>query len=53
MNPLDQLLDALDTVMAWDLQDEELADALNTQVGLMAGMSPDELPHPAQESLFV
>ena len=53
MNPQDLLLDALERVLAWELPDEDLADALKDQVGLMAGMSPDDLPHPAQESLFV
>ena len=38
-----QILDAL-LFLDWDLPEEELADAINDQVMLMAGVSPDELP---------
>ena len=37
-----QILDALMTVMAWDIPDEELADAVNAQARLMAGIHPDD-----------
>ena len=39
-----QILDALMVVSAWDLPEEELADAIIDQAMLMAGVSPDELP---------
>lgn len=32
------LIDALDTVLAWDLSDESLADALVNQAMLMSGV---------------
>jgi hypothetical protein len=38
-----QILDALMIVSAWDLPDEELADAVMDQARLMAGIDPDEL----------
>ena len=40
MNP--QILDALETVMAWGLPDEDLSDALNDQARLMAGDDPED-----------
>ena len=39
-----QILDALMIVSAWDLPEEELADAICDQAMLMAGINPDELP---------
>jgi hypothetical protein len=36
------ILDALEMVSAWDLPDEDLADAVNAQARLMAGISPEE-----------
>ena len=39
-----RILDALMIVSAWDIPDEDLADAVNDQAMLMAGVSPDELP---------
>ena len=39
----DYILDALEMVSAWDLPDDELADAVNSQARLMAGIHPDEL----------
>jgi hypothetical protein len=39
-----QLLDAIDTVSAWDLDDDSsFADAVNAQAKLLAGVSADEL----------
>ena len=38
-----QILDAL-LFLDWDLPEEELADAINDQAMLMAGINPDELP---------
>jgi len=38
----DYILNALDMVSAWDLPDEDLADAVNAQARLMAGLDPDE-----------
>ena len=37
------ILDALEMVMAWDLPDEEFADAVNDQARLMAGINPEEI----------
>ena len=39
-----QILDALEIVSAWDVPDEDFADAVNDQAMLMAGVNPDELP---------
>ena len=48
MNYENLILDALMIVSAWDLHEEELADAINDQAMLMAGVSPDDIPvrHP-------
>jgi hypothetical protein len=43
MHPEDYIVEALDTVSAWDLPDEDLADAVNAQARLMAGIHPDDL----------
>ena len=41
------LIEALEMVLAWDLPDEELQDAVNTQARLMAGINPEDLQgHP-------
>ena len=37
------LIDALEHVLPWDLPDEDLADAVNAQARLMAGILPEEL----------
>ena len=37
-----QILDALETVSARDLPEEELADAINDQAMLMAGANPHD-----------
>ncbi|MHC4799672.1 MAG: hypothetical protein ACYTF1_23810 [Planctomycetota bacterium] len=42
MNQQDYILDAVEIVSAWDLPEEELADAINDQARLMAGLDPDE-----------
>ena len=34
--------EAIETVSAWDIPDEELADAINAQARLMAGIHPDD-----------
>ena len=39
---MNQRLDALETVITWELPDEDLADALNTQVGLISGNDPED-----------
>ena len=36
------LIDALDMVSAWDLPDEDLADAVNSQARLLAGLYPED-----------
>ena len=38
----DYLLDDLEAVSAWDIPDDELADAINAQARLMAGIQPEE-----------
>ena len=43
MHTEDCILDALETVSARDIPDEDLADAVNAQARLMAGMNTDEL----------
>jgi len=40
--PEDYILDALELVSAWNLPDDELADAVNAQARLMAGLNTDE-----------
>ena len=35
------LFDALEQVQAWEISDEEIADAANAQAHLMAGCCPD------------
>ena len=42
MNYQSICLDAIETVLAWDLPDEALADAVQAQASLMAGLPPDE-----------
>ena len=44
MNYENQILDALMIVSAWDLPDKDLADAINDQAMLMAGVNPDDIP---------
>ena len=39
--PEDYILDALEQVSGWDLPDDDLADAANSQAHLMAGCCPD------------
>ena len=39
--PENFILDALEIVSAWDLPDDDLADAANAQAHLMAGCCPD------------
>ena len=36
------LLDAVAVISAWDVPDEEFADAVNSQTRLMAGVSSDD-----------
>ena len=38
----DYIPEAIEMVSAWDIPDEELADAINAQARLMAGVHPDE-----------
>ena len=37
------IIDALEMVMAWELPDEEFADAVNDQARLMAGLTSEDL----------
>ena len=43
MNYQNYLLDAANVVLDWDIPDEALADAVITQAGMMAGISPDDI----------
>ncbi len=36
------LQEAIDTVSAWDIPEEEFADAVKAQVRLMSGLSPSD-----------
>ena len=47
------LIDALDMVSAWDLPDEDLADAVNRQARLMAGIPSDDLTSWPSEPSFL
>jgi hypothetical protein len=38
----DYIQDALEMVSAWDLPDEDFAQAVNDQARLMAGIDPDD-----------
>lgn len=40
----DCFLDAIDTVLAWDLPDEVCTEAVTTQAAMLAGIEPDDLP---------
>ncbi|PTQ79771.1 hypothetical protein [Nitrosomonas ureae] len=37
------LIDAVNEVIAWDIPDEALAEAVNAQACLMAKINPDEM----------
>ena len=39
--PEDYIFDALEIVSAWDLPDDDIADAANAQAHLMVGCCPD------------
>ena len=39
---MNYVLDALDQVLAWDLPDEALPQAVTTQAGVLAGVGPEE-----------
>ena len=39
----DYLIEALETVSAWDLPEEDLAEAANQQARLMAGDPPESI----------
>jgi hypothetical protein len=38
----DYIPDAIEMVSAWDVPDEQFADAINAQARLMSGITPDE-----------
>ena len=42
MHTEDYILDALELVSAWDVPDEDFADAVNTQARLMSGINMDD-----------
>ena len=43
MNIENLILDALEIVSAWDLPEEDFADAVNDQARLMAGIDPEDV----------
>jgi hypothetical protein len=53
MNFEDHLPDAIATVSAWDLPEEDFARAVNDQARLMAGDYPDDIwTHEAAENPY-
>ena len=44
MNIQNHIIEALEIVSAWDLPEEDFADAVNDQAMLMAGVNPDDIP---------
>ena len=42
MHFLDQIHDAIDVVLGWEIPDEAFPDAVQAQASLMAGIHPDE-----------
>jgi hypothetical protein len=40
----DHISEALEIVSAWNIPDEDFADAVNDQAMLMAGVNPDDIP---------
>jgi len=51
MHTEDFITNALELVSAWDIPDEELADAVNAQARLMAGIPPDEFREEQLDSM--
>jgi len=49
---MNQVLNALETVIAWGLPDEDLADVLNDQARLMTGDDPKDTWESTSESPF-
>jgi hypothetical protein len=43
MQVSDFVLDALDTVLSWDLPDDVCSDAVATQACLLAGVEPEDM----------
>ena len=43
MNYENYILDAIEIVGAWDLPEEDMADAVGDQAMLMAGVNPDDI----------
>ena len=47
MSPLENcILEAFEAVCAWDLPDEEFAEAINAQARLLCGVSSDDYWQP-------
>ncbi len=42
MHFLDQIHDAIDVVLGWEIPDEAFPDAVQAQASYMAGIHPDE-----------
>ena len=45
----DYIIDALEIVSAWDVPEEDFADAVNDRAMLMAGVNPDDIPEPLSD----
>ena len=50
MNIENYILDAIELVSAWDLPEDKLADTVNDQAMLMAGVNPDDIRKYPQET---
>ena len=50
--PEDYLLDALEIVYTWDLPDDDIADAVNTQAHLISGCCPDYYYHGGNQAEY-
>ena len=40
----DRLIDALETVLDWDLSDEACIEAVTVQACMLAGIEPEDIP---------
>ena len=40
----DRLIDALETVLDWDLSDEACTEAVASRARLLAGIEPEDIP---------
>ena len=49
----DYILDALEMISAWEIPEHQLAEAVNAQARLMAGINPEEISGWPSESSFL